>query len=112
MDLISARWRPQTFSSAREISPTVAFARAASTAARALLERKKNLAAGRFCPRGVAGGREEISVARRRGGRESVEPRRDRRLVALGAQTLQLVDLQGTDLAVLDLEDLDRRLVR
>ena len=29
MDLISARWRPNTFSIASEISPTVAFARAA-----------------------------------------------------------------------------------
>jgi hypothetical protein len=30
--LISARWRPNTFSSASEISPTVALARAASIA--------------------------------------------------------------------------------
>src|ERR1700675_1111143 len=32
MDLISARWRPNTFSIASEISPTVALARAASIA--------------------------------------------------------------------------------
>ena len=81
--------RPYTFSSASEISPTVAFARAASTASASRLPSRpgpgsRSAAAGQGAQRVLAG-----------------------RLVALLAQPPQLLDLLGAHRGVVDLEDVD-----
>ena len=54
IDLISARWRPNTFSSAAEISPTVALARAASTASASRLPLPPSAARVSDVERGLA----------------------------------------------------------
>ena len=75
--------RPYTFSRASEISPTVAFARAACTASSSRLP----------SPPGGPGQRVQRVLARL--------------LVALRAQPPQLLDLLGADGGVVDLEDVD-----
>ena len=85
-------WRPKTFSSASEISPTVAIARAAS------IDERQQVAVRRV--RAGAGlGRGAVSARQRRTAGV---------LVALGPQPPQLGDLLGADRAVVDLEHVDR----
>ena len=85
---IRPAWRPNTFSSASEISPTVAFARAAA------IDRASRLSS---CERG------EPSATRRGGVRQRRQRGVDGALVALLAQPAQLVQLLRADAGVVDL---------
>ena len=92
---ITAWCRPYTFSSASEISPTVALARAASTAR-----------VSRFWSSEPPW---HVAVAGRLGQR--VERPAYVVVVALGAEPLELGDLLAVDLVVVDLEHVERVLV-
>ena len=87
MTLALGLWRSNTFSSAKEISPTLALARAASIASV-----------------------QKIGVARRAFG-QRVERGLRRRLVALGAQALELGDLRGAHGGIVDLQHIRRDVV-
>ena len=88
MDLISARWRPNTFSM-----------------------RVRNLADGGLGARGVDRERQQIAVAVAGAARQRRQRIVDVLLVALRLEPRQLVDLQAPHRGIFHLEDLDRRFV-